>query len=93
MTIDMMLLFGGIAGLVIGVVFPRRGIGCFALILIPIAMLVYIICWQTAHPEGLRSTSSLDLVFGPLWPSLGALFGYTISFVVNHLFFSERNDS
>jgi len=32
--------------------------------------------WQGEHPEDLRSTSGLDFVFAPLWPSLGAVMGY-----------------
>ena len=39
----------------------------------------------TQHPENLRSTSSLDLFFGPLWPSLGALGGYLMVRIIESL--------
>lgn len=39
-------------------------------------MVAYISWWQSQHPESLRSTSALDFLFGPLWPSLGAIAGF-----------------
>lgn len=44
--------------------------------IVPIGMVAYIAFWQWQHPEDLRSTSALDFMFGPLWPSLGASAGY-----------------
>jgi len=77
-TITMLLILGGLAGLVVGVVLPTQRSGCIALLAVPVAMLVYIHRWQAAHPESLRSTSGLEYVFGPLWPSLGAIGGFVL---------------
>jgi hypothetical protein len=79
MTINMMLAFGAIAGILIGILIPRHRIGCITLLVVPLAMVVYIGFWQAVHPENLRSTSALDFLFGPLWPSLGALPGFYIT--------------
>jgi hypothetical protein len=76
MTIGMMLFCGAMAGLVVGCIFSSQKLGCLVLLTIPIAMIVYVIRWQAAHPEALRSTSGLDFVFGPFWPSVGALAGF-----------------
>ncbi|WCT74102.1 hypothetical protein PQ455_02400 [Sphingomonas naphthae] len=76
MTINMLLICGGIIGLICGFVIARQRFGCIALLVVPIAMIVYVRLWQEAHPENLRSTSGLDFVFGPLWPSLGAIAGF-----------------
>jgi len=78
MTINMLLLCGAIAGAIIGIVIPRHRVGCLALLLVPIAMVVYVSRWQAAHPENIRSTSGLDFLFMPLWPSLGAVAGFYI---------------
>ena len=65
-------------GFLIGITLPRPRIGCVALLVVPVAMILFIGWWQGQHPENLRSTSGLDFVFGPLWPSLGALGGYYV---------------
>lgn len=67
---------GTAIGLLIGLVLPRQKFGCAALFVVPIAMMFFISWWQDQHPEKLSSTSALDFVFGPLWPSLGAVVGY-----------------
>ncbi|WP_221714211.1 hypothetical protein [Sphingobium xanthum] len=76
MTIGMMMLYGAMAGLVVGGLFSSQRLGCSILLAIPITMIVYVSRWQSANPEALRSTSGLDFVFGPLWPSIGALGGF-----------------
>jgi hypothetical protein len=76
MTITMLLIYGAVAGLLVGAVIPGKRFGCMALLIVPIAMIVYVSRWQAAHPENIRSTSGLDFIFGPLWPSLGALAGF-----------------
>lgn len=76
MTIDLLLLYGTIAGLIVGVIIPRQRFGCVTLLIVPVAMIVYVSRWQAAHPDDLRSTSGLDFIFGPLWPSVGALAGF-----------------
>jgi hypothetical protein len=72
----MLILGGCVAGLLVGLAAPSQRIGCIALWAVPVAMIVYVDRWQAAHPESLRSTSGLDFVFVPLWPSLGAIAGY-----------------
>jgi hypothetical protein len=76
MIIELMLVFGMVAGLAVGLAFARPRVGCSILLIIPVAMLFYVAWWQSGHPADLRSTSGLDYLFGPLWPSLGALVGY-----------------
>ena len=83
MTIESLLLtikgsfaIGAAVGILVGIFFPRPKFGCFVLLAVPVAMIFFISWWQGEHPEDLRSTSGLDFVFGPLWPSLGAVGGY-----------------
>ncbi len=76
MTIEAMLVCGAVIGLLIGLLSPSVRVGCTTLWIIPVGMIAYIALWQWQHPESLRSTSALDLMFGPLWPSLGAIVGY-----------------
>ena len=76
MTIEAMLIAGFVVGLLVGVAVEKQRLGCLILLVIPVAMVCYISWWQGANPDKLRSTSALDFMFGPLWPSLGALVGY-----------------
>ena len=78
LTIESAFAIGAVLGLIIGILLPRPKIGCFVLLTIPLAMILFIGWWQEQHPENLRSTSGLDFVFGPLWPSLGALGAYFV---------------
>lgn len=77
-TIEGLLAAGFACGLLVGVLAPRDKLGCFILLTVPIAMVVYTAWWQGQHPEALRSTSALDFFFGPLWPSLGAIAGFYV---------------
>ena len=74
-TIEGLLTVGFVFGMLVGVLAPTHKLGCFVLLTVPIAMIAYIAWWQGQHPEALRSTSGLDFLFGPLWPSLGAIAG------------------
>lgn len=76
MTINTLLLCGAVAGIIVGLAIPRQRVGCVVLLIVPIAMIVYVSRWQAAHPESIRSTSGLDFLFGPLWPSVGAVVGF-----------------
>jgi hypothetical protein len=78
LTIEGCLAVGFAAGLLIGFLITGRKLGCLVLLAVPVAMIVFIAWWQGRHPENFRSTSGLDFVFGPLWPSLGAVAGYYI---------------
>ena len=78
LTIEGSFGIGITAGLLVGLLFPRPRLGCFVLLAVPVAMIFFIRWWHAEHPENLRSTSALDFVFGPLWPSLGAIGGYYV---------------
>jgi hypothetical protein len=75
LTIEGPFFIGAVVGLLIGFLISRPKLGCAVLLIVPAAMIFFISWWQGEHPENLRSTSALDFMFGPLWPSLGALGG------------------
>lgn len=77
-TIMGLVVGGAVFGLLCGAFISPRKIGCTALLMVPVAMVGYVALWQSIHPENLRSTSALDYMFGPLWPSLGALVGFAL---------------
>ena len=76
MSIELLILCGFVAGLLVGVAVRKPGLGCLILLAVPVAMIVYIYWWQGENPDKIRSTSALNFIFGPLWPSLGAIGGY-----------------
>ena len=76
LSIEGLITLGSLAGLLLGMAVPKQKIGCLILLAVPIAMFFYVGWWQSEHPENLRSTSAVDFLFGPLWPSLGALAGF-----------------
>ncbi len=78
LTIEGCLAVGFAAGLIIGFLITTQKLGCVVLLAVPIAMIAFVSWWQGQHPESLRSTSALDFVFGPLWPSLGAIAGFYV---------------
>lgn len=76
LSIEGLLAIGFVAGLLVGVAVARPKLGCLILLVVPVAMVAYVSWWQGQHPENIRSTSGLDFLLGPLWPSLGAAAGY-----------------
>ncbi|VVT05502.1 hypothetical protein [Erythrobacter sp. EC-HK427] len=70
------IFLGFLVGVVIGLATRSQLLGCAALLVVPFAMIAYVAWWQAANPGALRSTSALEFIFAPLWPSLGALVGY-----------------
>jgi hypothetical protein len=86
MTIAMLLGAGFVAGLLLGVAFAEPAYGCAFLLTVSVAMFGYIWWWQSQNPDELRSTSSLDFLFGPLWPSLGAVGGFLAGVLLRTLF-------
>jgi hypothetical protein len=78
MSIELLLLCGFVPGLIVGVVVRKPWLGCLIMLAVPAAMIAYVAWWQSRNPDLLRSTSALDFVFAPLWPSLGALAGYIL---------------
>ncbi len=93
MTIEILLVAGALVGLIIGLTFGSPKLGCAALWIVPVAMIAYVHAWQGAHPESIRSTSGLDFLFGPLWPSLGAMGGYVAGISLRIFLLSKKNDS
>lgn len=86
LTIEGSFAIGATIGLLIGLILARPKFGCVALLAVPVAMIFFISWWQGEHPENLRSTSGLDFVFGPLWPSLGAIGGYFVGMWLRSVF-------
>ncbi len=85
MVIENATLLGLAFGFVVGIVITKPKLGCAALLLVPIAMIAYISAWQQQNPELIRSTSGLDFLFVPFWPSVGALCGFTAGLVLRTL--------
>jgi len=75
----LLIILGGIAGLIVGAASPNEKFGCILLLGIPAVAIAYVAWWQAMHPESLRSTSGLEYIFAPLWPSSGALAGFFFS--------------
>lgn len=76
MTIWLMLIAGGLAGLLIGRLAGSEKAGCGLLCIIPLSMVIYVAISQALRPESLGSTSALEYFFDPLWPSVGAILGF-----------------
>ena len=93
MSIETLLIAGGIFGLAIGLAFRSHKLGCATLWIVPVATFAYVDWWQNAHPENLRSTSGLDFVFGLPWPSMGAMGGYLIGAATRYAVIERRNGS
>ncbi|MCA0211335.1 MAG: hypothetical protein LCH74_19940 [Proteobacteria bacterium] len=85
--IEALLIIGFVVGFFVGLVMPSHKVGCIALLPVPIIMIAYISQWQSQHPENLRSTSALDFIFGPLWPSAGAIAGFYLGRLVRTRYF------
>ena len=78
MSNELLVFCGFVAGLLVGITVGRPALGCLIMLAIPAAMIACIAWWQSQNPDLLRSTSALDFVFGPLWPSLGGICGFII---------------
>ena len=77
MTIEALLIAGVVVGLLIGIFTTDHG--CAVLLIVPGVMVGYTALWQMTHSESLRSTSALDYLFAPLWPTIGAVTGFVAS--------------
>lgn len=92
MTFEALLIAGAIFGLVIGLAFRSPKLGCACLWIVPLAMIAYFDWWQSAHPEDLRSTSGLDLLFVGLPAStIGAMGGYLLGSAIRSAVRENRN--
>jgi hypothetical protein len=89
-TIEFLLMAGAVAGLFIGLAVARPAQGCAALLAVPLAMFAYVWWWQSQNPDKLRSISGLDFLFGPLWPSLGAVGGFFVGMLIRSLLQKSR---
>lgn len=85
-SIEGLLAVGAIIGLLVGGALANPKFGCSTLLVVPIAMFAYVSWWQGQHPELLRSTSGVDFVFGPFWPSLGAVAGFLVGRRIRSIF-------
>jgi hypothetical protein len=94
MTFEALLIAGAIFGLIVGLAFRSPKLGCAALWIVPLAMTAYFEWWQNAHPENLRSTNGLDLVFvGLPWSSVGAMGGYLVGVAVRYAVRRKRHSN
>lgn len=78
MTIIGLLISGALFGVLTGALISPLKAGCFALLIVPVAMIAYVSLSQSLHPEDMRSTSALAYLFAPLWPSVGAIVGFMV---------------
>ncbi len=85
MTMELFITIGFAAGLAVSLL--TRGVvrGCLGLLAVPLLTFAYIWIWQSLNPEKLRSTGALDFVFGPIWPSFGAIVGFGVGELVRFL--------
>lgn len=88
MTIGIMLIAGGLAGLMIGRLAVSEKAGCALLFVIPLSTIVFVAISQALRAEILRSTSALEYFFYPLWPSIGAILGFGLGLAMR----PHRND-
>lgn len=89
--IETALLIGALVGAVAGLV-PRAKIGCGALVIIPLVMLVYTAIQLNDANRRPDALDALLYVFNPLWPSLGALLGFGLVRLLRTLAFrKDRN--
>jgi hypothetical protein len=85
-----MLLLGAVVGFLIGLIAPSERSGCSLLGIIPASTIIYIAVWQGQNSYNVRSTSALDFLFGPLWPSLGGFGGLLLGRVVRAIWMGGR---
>ena len=72
-----LLAAGFIAGFIVRLKVSGTAMGCLALLAVPAAMIGYIAIVHSY--TRLNSTSALDWFFAPLWPSLGAVVGFSVA--------------
>jgi len=77
-SIEAFIFAGFVAGLVVGWLAPTSKLGCFVLLGVPVLALGYVSWWLIENPDIKREQATWALVylFGPLWPSAGALVGF-----------------
>lgn len=93
MAIEAAFLISLIFGFVFGIKIGNPKLGCAALLIVPITIMVHIQIWQSQNPEVIRSTSGLDVVFGSFWPSVGALVGIAVGLTLKILDSDKQESS
>ena len=81
-SVGVLLMIGFVAGGIIGLLLGSKRLGCGTLALIPIGAIAYVSWWQDQHAENLRSTSGLEFIFVPIPPSIAALAGYGLVWLI-----------
>ncbi len=83
MTIEGLIGLGALVGIVIGLALPFEKKGCQFLLIVPAGAIAFVMIWQAANADSLRSTSGLEYFFVPFWACLGALPGFGLgSFIM-----------
>jgi hypothetical protein len=70
-----LVLFGVIAGLLVGLASRSDKAGCVVLMLAPVVVVACTAVEQLIFPERIAAFSGLDFVSDPFWFTLGALCG------------------
>lgn len=76
MTMANLVLFGAIAGLLIGLASRSDKSGCVISMSIPVFVVACTVVEQRLYPERITAFSGLDFVSDPLWFTLGAACGF-----------------
>ncbi len=89
MTIELLLIAGMFAGLLASLL-PSGKIGCGVLLLVPVAMIGFVY-FELADPARRPDAQdALAYVFGPLWPSIGAIAGFALGRWVRRIMAPRR---
>ncbi|WP_285713911.1 hypothetical protein [Erythrobacter oryzae] len=78
MTMEEILIAGGLIGFGYGMLGWSRKAGWVLLALIATGMIAIVAIRQAMSPDSLRSTSALEFLVVPLWPCLGAFCGWSL---------------
>ncbi|KRA79714.1 hypothetical protein ASD76_16960 [Altererythrobacter sp. Root672] len=81
-SIGVLLVLGLLTGGAIGLLAGSTRFGFGILTLVPIGAVTYVNWWQNQHPESIRSTSGLEFIFVPIPPSIAALIGYGMIWLI-----------
>lgn len=79
MVIWVLLVASFVAGFAIRLKVQSASLGCLVLLAFPLAMIAYVAIVHAA--TRLSSTSALDWFFAPLWPAIGAIAGFSVSWL------------
>ena len=80
--VAILIIIGLLYGIGLGLMSRSGKVGCLASMAVPITAIGYVGWWHGANPELVRSTSGLEYIFVPIPPTLAALFGFAVVFLV-----------